>query len=150
MAVLRGFFFRFGILIGILFLLGGCKSTPSQSRSERIDRSSSELAKTLAEVVDDEARLIPLLKLADEAAFELQRGSRELSALQQEQGELFANYSSTPADLAEIDQRMASRRTQLIETILELRHQMAALTTDEEWKKITSRDEAIFSMWEES
>jgi hypothetical protein len=136
-----------GVLMGVLLLVASCKSTPPPALDARVSGSATEMGSVLREVIPEQDRLEALLLLATEAEALLEQGATDLAEMQQAQQALLADYQSTREDFAKIGAEMDARRADLFTAVWAIRQRIAAQTTDEEWKEITSRDEALFKIW---
>lgn len=130
-------------LVAIGIGLTGCASTEPLVAGAKVQASAADLRETLADVVKDAGRLSQMLVLADQAGADLETGAKELNRLQQEQTRLNAEFTATPDALRQIGERLQSLRTDYEVKAISIRQSLARLATDEEWKKITSRDLAL-------
>ena len=121
----------------------GCSSAPAKTSEELAQASAAELRETLKATVKDAGRLQQMLTLADQAAADMQAGAVAIAKLRKEQGRLNANYNATKDEFRQLGDLMQSARKEYRSRLISARQALAQLATDDEWKKITSRDLAI-------
>ena len=129
--------------IGVGLGLAGCASTKPQALDAKIQASATDLRETLQATIKDAGRLAQMRAVADQIGADLLAGATELARLQQEQARLNADYTTTPEALRQVGEQMQSVRTAYRTKALAARQALAQLATDDEWKKITSRDLAL-------
>jgi len=134
-------------LMGCMYLLTACRSTPPASLEDRLSSSGREMHSILREVVVEPDKLQTLITLTAKAEQLLKQGASELGHLYQEQQHLLLEYTSSESDFSELGDRIRQKRSALVIDLWDIRQQIAELTTDEEWKEITSRGEALFTLW---
>ena len=83
--------------------------------------------------------------IVDQNAAEMQLGFEEFARLRKEEVRLNANYDASQDEFRQLGDRIHSARKENRSLVIHTRMALAQLTTDDEWKKITSRDLAIFN-----
>jgi septal ring factor EnvC (AmiA/AmiB activator) len=129
-----------------VFIVGlvACSSEPTKTREEQLQANITDLHETLHKSVQDTDKLHRMLAVVDQKTPELQRSLEEFTRLRKEQVQLNANYNATLDEFRQLDGRIKSVRMKYRETAVNMRTALAQLSNDDEWKKITSRDLAIF------
>ena len=123
--------------------LTGCSTPKPKSAEETAQANVADLNQTLRNTVKDAGRLQQMLALADQVAVDLKAGTLELASLQKEQAKLAADYKASRDDFRRLGDRMQTVRMESLAKGMRARQALAKLATDDEWKKITSRDLAI-------
>ena len=127
------------LIAGIL----GCSTEPSKTDDEKLQANELDLSDTLRSTVKDTDRLRQMLALVDQLTAELQVGLDELAKLREEEALLNADYNASLEELHKVGDRIQSVRVEYRAKLIRMRMALAQLATDDEWKKITSRDLAI-------
>lgn len=121
----------------VLIETAGCKhETPEEQAQARLDADVANYQDQIRKIVKDPDRadkLVPLVSqfevLARNAASVMRDQQAKLAALN-------ANYDATRADFATMFRQQDAERQTLVKKALDLREQMAALTTDSEWEQL--------------
>jgi len=123
-----------------LALLAGCKhETPAQQEQQIASRETSDVAaseKRIREVVHDSGRADQLVALLSELQKVVQNGAASAKEHRAAYAALNANYSATRTDYQSLFARQDARRDALLNKVVTIREQMAALLTDEEWEQL--------------
>ena len=138
------------VAVGVLMVTGACLtgcSTPNpQTPEEKIQASAEDLRATLERAVEDVGKRRQMQALADQALADLQAATAELAGLRQEQERLNADYNATREAFQELDDRMQVLRRKYVAQFIDARQVLAGLATDDEWKEITGRDQALLNL----
>ena len=124
--------------------LFACTSEPAKTPEEKNQANAADLRQTLQDAVKDSGRLQQMLALADQFEIELQTGMTEFAKLHQEQQQLNADYTATREAFQQLGEHLQQVRTEYRSKMITTRMAIAQLATDDEWKKITSRELALF------
>jgi predicted nuclease with TOPRIM domain len=125
--------------------ISGCSSEPAKTGKEQLQANAIDLRDTLRNTIKDAGRLQQMQAIADQNAAEMQLRVEELARLRKEEVRLNANYDASKDEFRQLGDRIQSVRKQYRSLVIRTRTELAQLTTDDEWKKITSRDLAIFN-----
>ena len=120
--------------------VAGCSSSKPQTNEEHIQASSFDLRKTLQDTIKDTNKLQQMLATLDRAAASIESDATELATILKEQDRLNADYNATREDFRKIGDRLEVLRKKHRSTFMSARQSLAQLATDDEWKKISSRD----------
>jgi len=124
--------------------LTGCATPKPQTAEEKVQASASDLREVLESTIQDAGRRQQMLVLVDRAEADLKAGAVELAGLLKEQERLNADYNASRDEFRKLGDRMQAVRKEYRAKTISARQSLASLATDQEWKKITSRDRAIF------
>ena len=124
--------------------LSGCATPKPQTAEETVQASAADLREVLESTIQDAGRLQQMLALADRAGADLKAGAAELAGFSKEQERLNADYNASRDELRKLVDRMQAVRKEYHAKAISARQALASLATDQEWKKITSRDLALF------
>lgn len=125
--------------------MAGCSSEPAKTGGEQLQASETDLRDTLRSAVQDDGRLQQMLALVEQNAAQIKTGIEELEKLRKEEVQLNANDSASRDAFRQLGDRIQHVREEYRSKVIKLRTALAQLATDEEWKKITSRDLALFN-----
>ena len=125
--------------------ISGCSSEPVKTGKEQLQASVIDLRDTLRNTIKDAGRQQQMQAIVDKNAAEMQLGVEELARLRKEEVRLNANYGASMDEFRQLGDRIQSVRKQDRSLVIHTRTALAQLTTDDEWKQITSRDLAIFN-----
>jgi len=120
-----------GVVLLAALLVNGCASHPSP-----VDPAFETLESLLEAVranVSDPARAERIEALLPRLKSEYERFGRDLLATRKQLFELNRDYDAKRADFEAIWKRFREVRTAFARTMFDLRRQVAALTTTEEW-----------------
>jgi vancomycin resistance protein YoaR len=126
--------------------LTGCSSSKPQTKEERVQASSVDLRKTLQDTIKDADRLQQMLAIIDRASASIESDATELATVLKEQDRLNADYNASRDDFRKIGDRLEALRKKHRSAFLSARQSLAQLATDDEWKKISSRDLELLSL----
>jgi septal ring factor EnvC (AmiA/AmiB activator) len=129
-----------------LISVSGCSSSKPQTKEERIQASSVDLRKTLQDTIKDTDRLQQMLAIIDRASASIEADATELATDLREQDRLNADYNASLDDFRKIGERLEALRKKHRSAFLSARQSLAQLATDDEWKKISSRDLELLSL----
>jgi len=125
--------------------ISGCSSEPAKTGKEQLQANVIDLRDKLRNTIKDAGRLQQMQAIVDQNAAEMQLGFEEFARLRKEEVRLNANYDASQDEFRQLGDRIHSARKENRSLVIHTRMALAQLTTDDEWKKITSRDLAIFN-----
>jgi hypothetical protein len=135
------------LVVALVFMAGvcitGCASSKPQSTEEQTRANAADLRESLKDTVKDPGRLQQMLAITDQAAVDLETRATKLATLLKEQDLLNTNYNASKDEFRQLGDRMLTVRKEMRSKVISTRQALAQLATDDEWKKITSRDLAI-------
>lgn len=131
-----GFLLALGLLSGSFGIMG-CSKKPPLSAEEKTLVKLEELRTHLTVIVQDPARLDPMLNLVDRGSEQLRTQAALMAKLLDEQERLNQNYNATPEAFQAIGERLRTQQKDNYDKAMAIRFALAKLATDDEWKKIT-------------
>ena len=136
-------YIRVIVCIVLIGCLSGCFNNTEKIEQEPVLSSYADLRDTLRNTVKDSAKLDRMLAIVDQELIKLKSQIAELKELRREDVLLNANYNASRDDFERIGNRIHSVHEQFYSGLIKTRMAIAQLATDDEWKKITSRDLVI-------
>jgi septal ring factor EnvC (AmiA/AmiB activator) len=133
---------RFALLAGRMMVIAmvlllsispGCKhETPAQQAQADL----SNYQKRVREVVKDPAKADQLIALTNRLQDHVRQARAALVEYRAELARLNANYDATRADFGALFRKADADREALMNNVIDIRVQMGALTTDQEWAEL--------------
>jgi hypothetical protein len=120
--------------------LGGCSKPRPLTPEEQLQSSVENLRTVLKDTVKDPVRLTKLLAKLDEGAMLLRLQAAAEANLLARQHHLDLNYNATRKDFQAVGEQLALLKQKSFDQSMAIRSAMAGLATDEEWKKVTSKN----------
>jgi hypothetical protein len=122
----------------------GCARQKPQSPEELARASAVDLRKALQDTIKDAGRLQQILAIADRTSADVETGASDLAKLLQEQDRLNGDYNASREEFRQLGDRIQVLRKEHRSRFISDRNALAQLATDEEWKKIASRELTVF------
>jgi chromosome segregation ATPase len=129
-SVSRRAFVRAGLAAAALVALGGCSMF---RRSSDLDTAYSDLQKTLDNLTEDEVRQSRLASIARRIENRCQELTQEHDEFRDRFDSLSRNRDTTSAELVEVVEGFAARRTTQRNELFRLQDELRRELTEEEW-----------------
>jgi hypothetical protein len=125
------------LAVAVLIWIGGCKhETPEAQAQARLDADVANYQDQIRKIVQDAVRADKLVSLVSDFESLARNAASVMRDQRAKLAALNANYDATRAEFAAMFRQQDAERQALLKKALELRQQMAALTTDSEWEQL--------------